>query len=231
MHKTLSRYLWLIIALAMAAPVSAQTLQVRHDHDPWGACEGELQITEDGIRYDTDKEEHNREWAWIDIQGFDRHSSETFSVLSYEDFGWHLGLDRAFDFTILPGEPALVQASFERIEEGLARPITDRVPKILEPEYEVAVKHRHVFGGCEGTLRFGDGWVVYTTDHAEDARSWRQDHHIANVWSSNPFELELRVWEENRRAFDKAKRFVFQLKEPLDRDYYETLRREFLLAQ
>ena len=82
MYKTLSRYLWLIIALAMAVPVSAQTLQVRHDHDPWGACEGELQITEDGIRYETDKEEHNREWAWIDIQGFDLHSSETFSVLS-----------------------------------------------------------------------------------------------------------------------------------------------------
>ena len=231
MHSKGYLYLWLILALLIAGPVSAQTLQVRHDHDPWGSCEGELHITENGIRYDTEKQEHQRDWAWVDIQGFDRQSRERFSVLSYEDLSWHLGLDRSFDFTVLPGEDGLEQSTFERIEQGLARPVTDRIPKALEPEYQVAVKHLHVFGGCEGTLTFGDEWVVYDTAHTEDARSWRRNSHIANVWSSNQFELELRVLEENQWAFDKAKRFVFQLKEPLDRNYYEALRREFLLAQ
>ena len=231
MHNTGYRCLGLILALMVAGPVRAQTLQVRHDHDPWGACEGELHITENGIRYDTEKEEHRRDWAWLDIQSFDRQSAEKFSVLSYEDLTWHLGLDRSFDFTILPGEAGVEQATFERIEQQLARPVTDRIPKIVEPEYQIAVRHLHVFGGCEGTLTFGNEWVVYETDHTEDARSWRRARHIANVWSSNEFELELRVLEENRRAFDKAKRFVFQLKEPLDQDYYEALRREFLLAR
>lgn len=231
MHSNRYRYLWLGLALMLASPVRAQTLHVRHDHDPWGACEGELHFTENGIRYDTEKEEHRRDWAWVDIQSFDRWSAERFSVLSYEDLAWHFGLDRSFDFTVLPGEAGLEPATFENIAQQLARPVTDRIPKVVEPEYQVAVKHLHVFGGCEGTLTFGTDWVVYETDHTEDARSWRRDKHIANVWSSNEFELELRVLEENRRAFDKAKRFVFQLKEPLDPDYYEALRREFLLAQ
>ncbi len=232
MHSGWYRHLWLMfLALIIAVPVSAQTLLVRHDHDPWGSCEGELHITENGIRYETEKKEHQRDWAWVDVQSFDRRSAERFSVLSYEDLALHLGLDRSFDFTILPGEMGLEDATFEQIEQHIARPVTDRVPRVVEPEYQVAVKHLHVFGGCEGTLTFGDGWIVYQTDHAEDARNWRRDVHIANVWSSNAFELELRVLEENQRAFDKAKRFVFQLKEPLDRNYYEALRREFLLAR
>ena len=132
---------------------------------------------------------------------------------------------------MLEGEAGLPDTAFERIRANVIRPVTDRTPRGIDAEYIVPVKHLHVFGGCEGWLSFGTEWVVYETDHAEDARAWRRDRHIANVWSSGPFELELRIFEENRRAFDKAKRFTFQLKEPLDVAYYERLRREFLLAR
>jgi hypothetical protein len=219
------------LLVAFSPSVSAQTLEVRHDHDPWGGCEGELTITAEGIRYETDKEEHSRSWNWVDIQGFDRKSATEFSVLTYEDLTWHAGLDRNFDFTTLPGTIGLDETAFTTIATAVARPVTDRVIRAIDAEYQVRVKHLHVFGGCEGTLRFGPDWIVYDTDHAEDARSWRRDTHIANVWSSNEFELELRILEENQRAFDKATRFTFQLKEPLDKDYYERLRREYLLAR
>ncbi len=226
----LKHLLMLTLLIAIAQPAQAQAVKVRHDHDPWGGCEGELIVTDDGIQYVTEKEHHQRKWAWVDIQGFDRRSEEAFSVLTYEDLKWHGGLDRNFDFTVLLGEPGLSPAAFERIRENVIRPVTDRAPAGIDAEYIVPVKHLHVFGGCEGWLSFGADWVVYETDHIDDARHWQRDQHIANVWSSNPFELELRILEENRRAFDKAKRFTFQLKEPLDADYYERLRREFLLA-
>ena len=94
----------------------------------------------------------------------------------------------------------------------------------------VAHLHLHLLGGCDGVLTFGDNWVVYQTDHEQDARTWNRDE-LASVWSSGSFELELRVLEEDRRAFSKTSTFKFQLKAPLDRDYYELLRRESLLAR
>ena len=227
----IKRVLLLSLLGFFAAPLfSAQVLDVRHDHDPWGSCQGQIRIDDEGIRYEANKPEHSREWTWLDIQGFDRRSPDRFSVLTYEDLRWHLGLDRHFNFTVLPGQSGLDESTFQIVVERLARPATDRIPRPLEAEYEVAVKHLHLFGGCEGTLKFGPEWIVYATKHEEDARSWRRDQ-IANVWSSNSFELELRILEENRRAFDKATRFTFQLKEQIDLTYYETLRRKFLLAR
>ncbi len=227
----LERTVMLILAIAIAQPALSQAIQVRHDHDPWGACEGELIVTDDGIEYLTEKEEHQHSWSWIEIQSFDRHSAEAFSVLTYEDLKWHAGLDRAFDFTVLAGETGLSAAAFERIRTNVIRPVTDRMPIAIDAEYRVPVKHLHVFGGCEGWLTFGAQWVVYETSHVADARRWQRDEDIANIWSSNPFELELRVFEEDRRAFDKTKPFTFQLKERLDQSYYQKLRREFLLSR
>ena len=221
----------LCLVIALSVSLSAQTLVVRHDHDPWGSCEGELIVTDEGIRYEGDKQEHSRDWRWVDIQGFDRKSPTRFSVLTYEDLAWHGGLDRNYDFATPPGEAGLSEPTFDSIASMLARPVTDRVLRTIQADYQIRVKHLHVFGGCEGILSFGPDWIVYETDHPEDRRSWRRNAHIANVWSTNEFELEVRVLEENRRAFDKARRFTFQLKEPLDGDYYERLRREYLLAK
>lgn len=219
-----------LVFLVLPVAVGAQTLSVRHDHDPWGGCEGELEISEDGIRFEPDEGDHRREWAWIDIQSFDRRSPNEFSILTYEDLKWHLGQDRAFDFTVLPGETSLTDSAFAMIRENLARPVTDRIPMTIPPVYQVAVKHLHFFGGCEGILTFGDDYIVYAADHEEDARTWRvQD--IRNAWSSGPFNLDLHVHEEDRLAGSKTSRFAFQLKEPLSETYYDQLRRQTLLRR
>lgn len=218
-------------AFAAAVPVSGQSIEVRHDHDPWGSCEGVLTISADGIRYDTDEDEHARAWDWVDIQGFDRKSATAFSILTYEDLVWHAGLDRNFDFDVIPGGGELSEAAFATIAANLARPVTDRVPRAIDAEYEVPAKHLHAFGGCEGVLRFGPDWIVYDTDHAEDRRSWNRHTQLVSVWSPNPYEIELRVIEEDRSEFDKEARFTFQLKERIDSDYYDSLRRAVLLGR
>ncbi len=101
------------------------------------------------------------------------------------------------------------------------------VGRRIEAEYQVPVKHLHTFGGCEGALYFSKDWIVYETDHPKDARTWKRNRDVESVWSLNRFQLEVHVFEENKRASDKTRRFRFQLKEPLDESYYEQLRREF----
>ena len=46
---------------------------------------------------------------------------------------------------------------------------------------------------------------------SSDSRKWRKDRDVANVWSSQRYELEIRTYEENRRNFDKMRVFRFQL--------------------
>jgi len=205
----------------------AETLEVRHDHNPWGKCTGEMIISESGIEYRTEKKKHNHQWKWVDIQSFDRKSPSSFSILTYQDQKWAFGADRSFNFTLLPEQAPLSEETFQLISQHLGKPVVDRVGRRIEAEYQVPVKHLHTFGGCEGTLYFGKDWIVYETDHQEDARTWKRDQDVESVWSLNRYQLEIHVFEENKRAFDKARRFRFQLKEPLDESYYEQLRREF----
>ena len=103
----LNRFVLLSIALVgfSGSSLAAEALHVRHDHDPWGSCTGELTIASDGIRYHSDdKDEHSRDWSWTDIQTVDRLSADRFSILTYQDQKWLLGRDRPWDFTVLdPG--------------------------------------------------------------------------------------------------------------------------------
>jgi len=204
------------------------TLKVRHDHDPFGGCEGELLITEAGVTYETEKEKHRRTWEWTDIQTVDRYSPEKFTILTYADQGILLGRDQPFDFTVVEGR-GLDDQVFTMISEKLRRPIVDRVPKNPGTiEYEVPVKHLHTFGGCEGILRFGSDLITYETDHIRDARTWRRDREVAGVWSINQYELEIQVFEREAGDFLRTRNFRFQLKVPLDESYYMELRRGLL---
>jgi hypothetical protein len=216
------------VAILITSHGFGETLKVRHDHDPWGGCEGEVVISNSGIEYRTEKKKHTRNWSWTDIQTVDRHSLQKFTVLTYQDQKLLLGRDQPFDFTVLEGE-GLDHATIEVISRNLPRPVVDRIPEeVAGVEYEVAVKHLHTFGGCEGILRFGKDRVTYETDHQEDARSWRRDREVVGVWSVNRYDLEVQVHERDGGDLNRTRNFRFQLKEPLDEGYYTQLRREFL---
>jgi hypothetical protein len=218
----------IIIAILVTSYGLGQTLKVRHDHDPWGGCEGELVITTSGVEFRTEKEGHSRSWTWEDIQTVDRYSPQKFTVLTYADQKILLGRDQPFDFTVLEGD-GLDDKTFTGISENLPRPLVDRLPRDdRQVEYEVGVKHLHTLGGCEGILRFGKDHITYKTDHEKDARSWRKGREVVGVWSVNPYDLEIQVHERDGGDFNRTRNFRFQLKEPLDNDYYTQIRRESL---
>lgn len=237
-----SSYLWnpvlKIVSLSLPLLLSgllleAGTLQVRHDHDPWGKCVGELEISQTGIEFKSKKEKHSRRWDWFEIQSFDRKSDQKFSILTWEDQTLLLGKDRFFDFTILPDGGTLSAEDFNLIRENLKGTVTDRlVREPFHPDYSLRVKHLHgMGGGCEGTLRFSPEWIVYETEQPGHSRTWKRDREIESVWSLHRYQLEIHAFEENQREFSKTRRFRFQLKEPLDQDYYEQMRRAFLPAR
>jgi len=219
----------LLILLGTPLCLAQATLKVRHDHDPWGACEGELVISASGVEYRTEKEKHNRVWPWRDIQTVDRKSETRFTVLTYADQALLLGSDQPFDFDVLPESPPLDDPTFDLISAGLSKPVVDRMPDQPKAvEYEVPVKHLHTLGGCEGTLKFGPELIVYETDNKKDARTWRRSPEVAGIWSVHPFDLQIQVHEKDRGDVYNTKTFRFQLKEPLSSEYYEKLRRSFL---
>ena len=217
----------LLTLLCFATGAWGDSMRVRHDHDPWGKCEGELIIDREGIEYRSPKKMgHNRKWVWQDIQSVDRKSPSRLSVLTYEDQKLRLGQDKVFDFELLSPDQTFSDRTLSLISGKLKKPVTDRVTDPIHAEYRVPAKHKHTLGGCEGTLYFGPEYIVYDSEDSSDSRKWRKDRDVANVWSSQRYELEIRTFEENRRNFDKMRVFRFQLKEPLDQAYYEKLRRE-----
>ena len=221
-------YFFLILFLTLGTWAFGEGIKVRHDHDPWGSCEGELFVTEEGIEFQSEKEDHSRKWSWDDIQTVDRLSAGRFTIITYNDQRLLLGRDQPYDFTVLEGE-GLTDVLFEVIKNRFPRTVVDRVVHEVDRiEYEVPVKHLHTFGGCEGILRFGKDVIVYGTDHAKDARSWRRDREVSGIWSTGRYDLEIEVYEKDGGDFLRTRTFRFQLKRPLDENYYTKLRRGFL---
>ncbi len=214
---------YLLMLFFLAQPLAAQTLGVKHEKSLWRDGRGTIEITDKGIEYTSEDKKGKRTWLYRDIQHFDRISGKEFILLSYEDASLLLGRDKSYHFVITEGE--LTDELFQKIVRRLDKPVTNReVPENSTASYELPVKHSHTFGGCEGVLHFTEDSVYYATEHAKDAREWRLGRDIQSVWSSDPYQLEIQVYENNRREFSKTRRYKFQLKEPLDSAIYRKLK-------
>ena len=213
----------LIVLLLFSHTLAAQTLPVALKKSLWADARGELTVSQEGITFQASDQEEAHTWAYRDIQGFDRISKTEFVILSYEDQRWKLGRDRRYHFTATSGE--LSDELFERIRERMAKPVTNRVVgEVSGAEYQLPVKHLHSFGGCEGQLIFTPEAIYYETKHAEDRRAWRLTTEVESVWSAQPHELELHVYENNPREFSRTRIYKFSLKEPLDSEFYRRLK-------
>jgi hypothetical protein len=201
--------------------LAAQTFTVIHVKRMLRDGQGTVEIGAEGIVYKAKIENHSRSWKYEDIQHFDRIGQQEFRILSYED--GFFGRDRSFRFLITDGE--ISEEVFRAVRDRLGKPVTNRVvPEIASPLYEVPVKHHHTLGGCEGVLKFTDDLIVYQTENAEDAREWRLDREIQSVSSMNPYHLEIRAYENNRREYSDTRVFRFSLKKPLDQDFFWKLK-------
>ena len=218
------KHVLLILILLIPGTLSGQTLTVTLKKRLWPDGHGKVLIGEKTITYEASDKDESRTWEYPDIQYFDRISTKEFVILTYEDRRLALGRDRQFHFVITEGE--LDDGLFQTIAARLGKPVTNRVlPQQATPaEYSIPVKHLHTFGGCEGVLKFAGNMIYYATDHREDARAWKLGRDIQSVWSSDPYQLEIHAYDNNRREFSRTRIYHFQLKERLNQVFYRNLK-------
>lgn len=206
----------------------AQTFEVIREKPLWFDQQGTLRIDESRICFTAKGEDEPRCWDYVDIQHLDRVSPTELGVLTYEDVAWKLGRDRLYRFELTGGE--LSDALFAEMTARLGRPATNRVipPKPPPEATAVPAKHLKTFGGSEGKLYLSPERIVYRTDAEEQSREWRLSSEVASVWSSDPYRLEVHVYEGAPGAFRQPKAYQFALKRPLDRETYRRLKMRLL---
>ena len=59
---------YILMLLFLAQPLAAQTFTVIHEKRFWGDGHGTINITDEGIRYTSDKAKDSRSWPYRDIQ-------------------------------------------------------------------------------------------------------------------------------------------------------------------
>lgn len=184
---------------------------------------GTIEINVLGITYTTSNKKHVLHWGWLDIQYFDRVSSKEFVVLTYKDRRLLLGRDEQYDFVIQHGE--LSDSLFAIISSHLDRPVTDRVPPgKVAAIYTIPVKHDRSIRGTEGQLEFTGNVIYYVTKDKTDGRTWLLDRDIVSIWSDDPYRLEIRAYDNDRREFSRTSTYKFDLKEKLDAAFYRELK-------
>lgn len=169
-------------------------------------------------------DEERRCWAYgADIQHLDRVSPTELALLSYEDVAWKLGRDRLYRFELVGGE--LSDDLFAEMAARIGRPVTDRVPPdAADSDLGIPAKRLRTFGGSEGAVYLSPERIVYRTDAESESREWRLDREVASVWASDPYRLEIHVYEGNSGSFRQPERYKFALKEPLDPETYRRLK-------
>lgn len=216
--------LYLVSGLLLLAPGNARaktyTYKVKHLHAV-GSCQGLLTVGENEVRYESDYRKDSRIWSYIQIKKVERQSAYKLTIHTYEDQTLQLGRDKLFDFEFLDG----------RVDEELFNFMVTGMSKAKAPEpasappggrWEIAAKHDHLFGGCEGTLKITDAAVEYVTGHS-DARLWKYLD-IKRFESPSTYELLVYTYEDQTWQFGRDKVFRFELKEPLRPEIYEYMR-------
>jgi hypothetical protein len=217
--------LGLLVLFFLAAPVaSAETvLEVIHKNTLWPDGNGVLKITGEAIEFEAEDKEHSRRWVYRDIRFLDRVSPSEIILLTYGDAQWQLGRDKRYRFLITSGE--FTEPEFNRISAKMGKPVANRTFDVpSERRYEVAVKHSHRFGGCEGRLLFTENRIFYEAGNQRHSREWLVGRDVQSVWSADPYQFEMHVYEGGRRRFSKTQIFSFDLKQELDQGLYRQLK-------
>lgn len=218
---------WLVAAgLALLAPLAGTaktyTYKVRHLHTV-GSCQGRLVVGESDVRYESDDRAHSRIWTYSQIKKVERHEGRKLTIYTYEEQTLQLGRDRPFDFEFLDGN----------VTDDLFNFIVSRLGRGPEPEppgtppggrYELAAKHTHMFGGCEGTLKITETHIEYVTPFTKDARVWKYLD-IKRIDRRSAYSLDIYTYEDQTLQLGRDKVFHFELKEPLEPAVYEFIRR------
>jgi plastocyanin domain-containing protein len=180
---------------------------------------GTLVITPEGIEYRTDQKDESRSWRYKDIQQIKIESPTEIVILTYEDQRRMLGRDRIFRFRLLEGK--ITSEVGALLVAKASRPVaTSVVPKSDgEPKYEIAVKHPHAFGGCEGALKIYPDHVTFeSADKPEHSRYWRYSD-IQGFSHPSRYRFDITTFEDKFGGPTKV--YDFQVKEDLPATAYD----------
>ncbi|MBI4462253.1 MAG: hypothetical protein HY653_05045 [Acidobacteria bacterium] len=206
--------------LALPAQADTYSFRVKHEHT-FGSCAGKLVISEQDIRYQTDSRSDARIWLYPQIKRVERKGLRNLIIHTYEDQSWQFGRDKPFEFHFLDGVVSNEVFNFVVVRVG--RPAQAEATASLRTRYELAAKHLHTFGGCEGTLKITDTHIEYVSMRQKDSRLWKYLD-IKQVRSSSAFDLTIASYEDQVLQFGRDKDFNFQLKEPLQPQVLEFIR-------
>lgn len=212
------------LVLLLPPPAGAKTYsyKVKHLHAV-GGCQGQLVMGETDVRYETDNRSDARIWTYAQIKKVDRGHADRLTIYTYEDQSLQLGRDKPFDFEFLDGN--VTDELFNFIVTRLGRgsePATPSTPP--GGRYELAAKHNHTFGGCQGTLKITDTHIEYVTSHEGDRRIWKYLD-IKRVRQPSAYRLDLYTYEDQTLQFGRDKVFRFELKEAMEPGVHEFIRR------
>ena len=205
---------------ALPATAKSFTYRVRHLHTT-GSCQGRLVISEQDVRYVTEQRNHARIWPYLRLKRVESENARRLAFITYESRRLPFTGNRTFNFELLDGDVSDEVFNFLLIRVG--RGEAPQAPEIPPGgRYELAVKHLHLFGGCNGTLRILPNFVEYVTSH-NDARLWKYLD-IKQVRTDGAYRLRVYTYEDQRLLFGRDKVFKFDLKEPLEPAVLEFLR-------
>lgn len=214
------------IAAALSIPLLAGgeaiaqefTLAVQHDH-AIGSCKGDLIINSEGVTYLTSHKKDARKWTYPDIKMIKLVSPREIEIFSYESRALRLGRDKTYEFKVLKGEVSKDVSDF--LGARVARPMASAVVEAEEKGlYEIAARHRHRLGGCQGTIKVYADRVVYESEKAGSSRSWRWAD-IRSISRSGAYRFAITSYEP--KVGGPAKVYNFDLKERMEDQMYDYL--------
>ncbi len=216
---------WLVLFCLTAAPALAQTtFEATLERPLWLGKSGELRIGQDAIEFQPAGRQEAMRWEYGDIQLLDLVSRTELRLLTYEDVAWKLGRDR--ELRILLAVGSISDELFEHMRSRLQRPAVNRVVEPARDGYRIPVKHLHALGGCAGELSISKKALVFDSDDDKHDRRWLFGDAVEGFWSSDPYQLEVEVREPRAGHPGEIRTWRYQLKQRLDADVYEELKRK-----
>ena len=207
-----------IAILTIGASAQEFTFPVEHDHT-FRSCRGDLIINGAGVEYRTTDKDHARSWTYTDIKMIKLVTPTEIKVLTYERRRLKLGLDETFQFKVLTGELSRNLNDF--LLERFSRPLATSFVKTEEKaHYAFPVRHRHTFGGDQGTLKIYADGVAYDSVRAKSSRRWRWTD-VQSISRAGPYQFAVTTYEP--RLGGPTKTYNFDLKERMDDAVYDYL--------
>jgi hypothetical protein len=183
-----------------------------------GDHNGELVFKDEVVVFQDGKSNQSTSISYTDIKLIEIPSANLVRIWTYQDKEWLLGKDRSYSFYLL--EEKISREVITFIRSRNKRPFLIAFADSEEnetPITELAVKHKHRLGGCQGILRIFKDRVSFITSEKSHSREWLWTE-IESVSRSDRWQLEILTHE--REIGGSEKNYNFALKESLSDESY-----------